>query len=68
MFGNECWLGWGEQTMKSAVDPVNIIQREVNGCKVQLRFAAVRNEHAERTVLDNLMGVFEHKLQELSSV
>ena len=50
------------------MDPTNKIQREINGCKILLQFARERNEDVERAVLDNLIGVFERKVQGLSSM
>jgi len=55
-------------TEKSYIDPNNIVEREINGCKVRLFFSPQRNEKIERLVLDNLMLVFDRKMQGLSSV
>ena len=43
------------------IDPVNMIHKEVNGCKVRLFFMSERNERAERMVLENLMLSFDRK-------
>jgi len=53
---------------KPYIDPDNILEREINGCKVRLFFMLERNEKAERMVLDNLMLVFDRKIQGVSSV
>ena len=50
------------------IDPENIVEREINGCKVRLFFLLERNERIERIVLDNLMLVFDRKMQGVSSV
>ena len=53
---------------KPNIDMVNIVEREINGCKVRLFFLLERKERAERAVLDNLMMVFDLKMQGVSSV
>ena len=53
---------------KPYIDPLNIVEREINGCKVRLFFLSERNERAERMVLDNLMLVFDRKMQGAASV
>jgi len=50
------------------IDSENQIVREINGCKVRLFFCLKPNEKTERLVLDNLMLVFDRKMQGLSSV
>ncbi len=50
------------------VDPDNRIEREINGCKVRLFFSLMRNEKVERQVLDNLMLVFDKKMQGMPKV
>ena len=50
------------------VDPNNRIEREINGCKVRLFFSLSRNEKVERQVLDNLMLVFDKKMQGMVNV
>jgi hypothetical protein len=46
----------------------NIIDREIDGCKVRLFFSLSHNNKVERTVLDNLMLVFEKRKQEIANV
>ena len=53
---------------KSNLDPVNQVEREIEGCKVRLLFLRERNEIVERLVLNNLMDAFEQKIKNLSSV
>ena len=53
---------------KFNIDPENKIEREIDGCKVRLFFNSTYNEKIERSVLDNLLLVFERKQQEMSSV
>ena len=48
---------------KPMVAPDNKIEREFNGCKVQLFFKSQRNEKVERMVLDQLMLVFDRKMK-----
>jgi len=55
-------------TEKPNIDPNNIIEREINGCKVRLFFSPESNEKVERLVLDNLILVFDRKMQGLTSV
>ena len=45
------------------IDSENIVEREINGCKVRLFFLLERKEKAERLILDNLMMVFDLKMQ-----
>ena len=53
---------------KQSIDPVNTIEREINGCKVRLFFVLGHNEETERLVLDRLMLVFDRKMQGQASV
>lgn len=55
-------------TDKPDIDPNNSIKREIDGCKMRLFFRLERNEIAERLVLDNLMLVFDRKMQDLGIV
>ena len=55
-------------TDRPNIDPHNSIERDIDGCKVRLFFSLARNELAERLVLDNLMLVFDHKMQGLATV
>ncbi len=50
-----------------SIDPINKLEREINGCKVRLFFCLERNERGERIVLDNLMLAFDRKISGLSS-
>jgi len=53
---------------QSNIDAENIIERNINGCKVRLFFSPERNEKLERMVLDHLVLVYDRKMQGLSSV
>jgi|GEM_PF-5144322 len=53
---------------KPNIDPMNMIEREIDGCKVRLFFSLSANEKVERLVLDSLMLVFDRKMQGLASV
>ena len=46
---------------KLNVDSKKRIDREIDGCKVRLFFITDSNDKVERTVLDNLMFVYEQK-------
>jgi hypothetical protein len=50
------------------IDPINQINREIGGCKVRLLFALTPNAKMERRILDNLMLVYERRVQAVSSV
>lgn len=50
------------------IDPMNIIEREINGCKVRLYFSVEHNDRIERQVLDNLLMIFDEKRHCLSTV
>ena len=50
------------------IDPDNRIERDIDGCKVRLFFCSARNDKTERLVLDNLMLVFDRKMQGLVTV
>ena len=50
------------------LDPVNQLEREIEGCKVRLLFLRDRNEKVERLVLENLMDVFEQRTKQGSSL
>ena len=47
-------------------DPAHIIEREINGCKVRIFFNPLHNEQTERLVLDNLIQIFERRIQGLA--
>jgi len=53
---------------KAYIDTDNQIEQDIGGCKVRLHFCLARNEKTERLVLDNLMLVFDRKVQGLSNV
>jgi len=53
---------------KPNIDTKNRIERNIDGCKVRLFFSLNPNEKIERSVLDNLMLVFDRKMQDLSTV
>jgi len=55
-------------TEMEKLDPINRVACEVGGCKVRLFFLREPNENIERLVLDNLMSVFEQKMQGLANV
>ena len=57
-----------EANEKPNIDPENIIEREINGCKVRLFFLLERNEKAERLILDNIMLAFDRKMQGVTRV
>lgn len=50
-------------TVKPDIDTVNRIERDIDGCKVRLFFSLHPNEKIERLVLDNLMLMFDRKMQ-----
>ena len=50
------------------IDTVNKIEREINGCKVRIRFCKNANELNQRLVLDNLLLIFDDKIQGMSTV
>lgn len=54
--------------MKPNIDTKNRIERDVDGCKVRLFFSLHPNEKVERLVLDNLMLVFDDKMQGVATV
>jgi len=45
------------------IDPLNKIEKEVNGCKVRLFFSLTPNERMEHIILENLMLVFERRIK-----
>ena len=53
---------------KPNIDTKNRIERNIDGCKVRLFFSLNPNEKIERSVLDNLMLVFDRKMQGLPTV
>lgn len=53
---------------KPNIDTKNKIERNIDGCKVRLFFSLNPNEEIERLVLDNLMLVFDRKMQGLPNV
>ena len=55
-------------TENQNIDPINKIEREINGCKVRLRFCQNNNELIQRLILDNLLLIFDEKIQAMSSV
>ena len=64
-FQNNLRSDMGENT---PLDPVNQLERKIEGCKVRLLFLRDRNEKVERLVLENLMDVFEHRAKLGSSL
>ena len=50
-------------TEKPYIDPKNMVEREINGCRVRLFFSPQRNEKIERLVLGNLILAFDRKMQ-----
>jgi hypothetical protein len=53
---------------KPNIDTENRIERDIDGCKVRLFFSLQPNEKIERLVLDNLMLLFDRKMQGASRV
>jgi hypothetical protein len=53
---------------KPNIDTENRIERNIDGCKVRLFFSLQPNEKIERLVLDNLMLLFDRKMQGASRV
>ena len=53
---------------KPNIDTKNRVERNIDGCKVRLFFSLNPNEKIERLLLDNLMLVFDRKMQGLSIV
>ena len=47
---------------RTDIDTANIVERELNGCRVQLFFSLRRNETIEHIVLSNLLLVFDQKM------
>jgi len=44
-------------------DTNRIMIREINGCHVRLFFSSTHNERVEQIILDNLMLVFDRRVQ-----
>ena len=55
-------------TDKPYIDPYNIVEREINGCKVRLLFILEPNQNVKQHMLDHLMVVFDRKMQASASV